>query len=372
MYSLEAVPEPEKLSALFRGMQLAMRKTRIGVIGAGWIALENHIPVLQSRPDVEIAGICRLGRDELRKAQECFRIPYGTENYKELLDLKGLDGVVVSSPHQFHFEHSCAALERGIHVVCEKPMTLHLREAKQLASLVELRHLHFVIPYGWNYTDYAMRAREIINRGEIGQIEHVLCHMASALRDLFSGTGAWFADEAFFKPEAKTWSDPAGGGGFAHGQLTHAIALLLWITSLKASEVFALMGKSSTGADLYNSISCRFCNGATGMLGGAATMPRRSPYQVDIRIFGSEGMLLLDVERPRLEIRRNDGRNHSVAVNNEPGEYKCVEPLHRFVDLIQGKPVENHSSASLGASVVGILDTAFRSVASGRIELAEN
>ncbi len=127
-----------------------MPKTRIGVIGAGWWAAENHIPVLQSRQDVEIVGICRLGREELRKAQERFGIPYGTEDYKELLALKGLEGVVVSSPHHLHFEHASAALERGIHVLCEKPMTLLASEANRLAGLAQSRHLHFLIPYGWS------------------------------------------------------------------------------------------------------------------------------------------------------------------------------------------------------------------------------
>jgi predicted dehydrogenase len=350
-----------------------MQKTRIGVIGAGWWAVENHIPVLQTRPDVEVVGICRLGRDELRKAQERFQVPYATEDYKELLALQGLDGVIVSSPHHLHFEHARAALERGIHVLCEKPMTLYRKEAKCLADLVGLHRLHFVIPYGWNYTDYAAAGREVVRQGEIGQIEHVLCHMASALRDLFSGTGAWFASEAFFQPEAKTWSDPRQGGGFAHGQLTHALGLLLWITDLEAAEVFALTKSStSSGVDLSNAITCRFRSGATGMLGGAATMPPRSTYQVDIRVFGTQGMMLLDIERPRLEVRRTDGRHRSVPVNHPPGEYQCVEPLHRFIDLIQGKPVENRSSASLGARVVAILDTALRSVRSGQAEVVEN
>src|SRR6266446_9785081 len=174
---------------------MGVSKTRIAVLGAGWWAAENHIPVLKSRPDVEIVGICRLGREELRKARERFGIPFGTEDYKELLAIENLEGVVVSTPHHLHYEHAAAALEKGLHVMCEKPMTLHALEARNLANLARSRHLHFVIPYGWNYTDIAAKARDLIRQGEIGEIEHVLCHMASPLRDLFSGTGAWFAEE---------------------------------------------------------------------------------------------------------------------------------------------------------------------------------
>lgn len=349
-----------------------MSKTRIVVLGAGWWAAENHIPILKLCQDVEVAGICRLGREELRKAQERFNIPFGTEDYKELLALENLDGVVVSTPHRFHYEHAAAALERGLHVMCEKPMTLHASEGRKLANLARSQNLHFLIPYGWNYTDYAAKARDLIKQGEIGEIEHVLCHMASALRDLFSGTAAWFAEKAVFKPQAKTWSDPDGGGGFAHGQLTHALGLLYWITNLQPNEVFCFSRSSKTGADLYDAVCCRFTNGATGMLGGAGTMPPRSTYQADIRLFGGEGMLLLDIERPRLEVRRNDGRDSTFHVNHQPGEYACVEPVQRFIDLIQGKPVENCSNASLGAMVVATLDAACRSAKTGKVEFANS
>ncbi|MGH7169791.1 MAG: gfo/Idh/MocA family oxidoreductase, partial [Gemmataceae bacterium] len=123
---------------------------------------------------------------------------------------------------------------------------------------------------------------------------------------------------------------------------------------------------SKTGADLTDAISCRFTNGATGMIGGAGTMPPKSTYQVDIRIFGTDGMLLLDIERPRLELRRRDGEQQIIDVDQKPGEYSCVEPLLTFVDLIQGKKVENRSTADLGVSVVEVLDAALRSAGSGR------
>ncbi len=156
-----------------------MKTVKIGVIGAGWWATENHIPVLQGFPGVEVAAICRLGAQELREVQERFHIPRGTEDYRDLIRTNELDGVVISSPHHLHFEHACMALEQGLHVLCEKPMTLHASEAKQIASLAKSRELHFLIPYGWNYTAFARTAKSAIDAGEIGAIEHVHCHMAS-------------------------------------------------------------------------------------------------------------------------------------------------------------------------------------------------
>lgn len=345
-----------------------MSKIRIGIIGTGHWAVENHIPILQSRHDVDVVAICRLGKEELRRIQDKFGIHFGTESYQELLEFEKLDGVVVSSKHDLHFEHASAALDRGIHVLCEKPMALHAFEAERLVTAAGSNNLHFLVAYGWNYTDYAAAARKQIADGLIGEIEHIHCHMGSDLRDLFSGEGAWFADDSLVRPEMKTWSDPATGGGYAHGQLTHALGLLFWITSLEPAEVFAFLKASKTGADLSDAISCRFRNGAIGVLSGTGTIPRRCTAQLDIRVFGTDGMLLLDIERPRLEIRLNDGSEVFLPIKEEPGAYSCIQPVTTFVELIQGKPVENRSTASLGARVVELIDAAIRSSRSGKAE----
>src|SRR5260370_42097406 len=105
--------------------RMATRKARLGFLGAGWWATANHLPLLAARDDVELAGVCRLGQAELRQVQERFGIPLATEDAEELVDLPGLDGVVVSSPHTLHHPHAKLALERGLHVLCEKPMCTH-------------------------------------------------------------------------------------------------------------------------------------------------------------------------------------------------------------------------------------------------------
>ncbi len=345
-----------------------MKNIKIGILGAGHWAVGNHIPVLQSIQGVEIVGVCRLGQSELSHICDRFQISFGTEDYREILAIPGLDGVVISSPHHLHFEQSTAALNRGISVICEKPMTLRAEDARRLESVASESGKHFLIPFGWNYTDFAYEARSHIDAGAIGEIIHVHCHMASALQDLFSGEGAWFAVNDAIKPEMSTWSDPARGGGFAHGQLTHILGLLFYITDLSPAHVFAMTRLSPTGTDLSAAISCRFQNGATGVIGGAATMPPDSTYQVDIRIFGSKGMMMLDLERPRLQVRRYDGQHFEMLMHTRPGEYECKEPLHTFIRLLRGEDADNRSSASIGRRTVEVLDAAFRSANSGRQE----
>jgi predicted dehydrogenase len=132
------------------------------------------------------------------------------------------------------------------------------------------------------------------------------------------------------------------------------------------------MRSSATGVDLYDAITMTCKNGATGLVSGAGTLPPGSPIQVDVRIFGSGGMLLIDIERPRLEIHRNGGQREVVAIDHPPGGYACSEPVNTFVDLIRGKPVENRSSALLGSRVVHVLDAAFCSAISGKLQRVED
>lgn len=370
------------------------RKARIGIIGAGWWVVDNHLPVLHGHPDVELAGVCRLGRAELEQVRARFGIPFATEDFRELLEHGPLDGVVVGSPHVSHYEHAAAALQRGAHVLVEKPLTTRVADARHLVALAREQGRQILIPHGWNFRPSARRARRLVQNGAIGRIEHVVLQMASPLRDLLSGEPLAGTETAAFRPPASTWADPARAGGYGWGQLCHALGLLFRITDgadLVPAQVFALMGESSTGADLYDSLSIRFRNGATGTLSGAGTVPKHRGFQVDLRLFGSEGMLLYDLEegRERLEVRRREGEREgasatantvggTAAVDSEQdvvvelrsgdGAYQCIEPVERFVDLCLGRPVENDAPGEVGMRAVEVLDAAYRSARSGRLE----
>jgi predicted dehydrogenase len=150
-----------------------MRRVRLGVIGAGWCSTVNHIPILQKRDDVDLVAVCRLGRDKLQAIQERFHFRFATEHYINVLK-QNLDGVIVSSPHHLHYEHARTAQERGLHVMCEKPMALRARDAWHLVHLAAERNLHLVVPYGWHYKPFIQQAKALMEGGRVGKIEYVL------------------------------------------------------------------------------------------------------------------------------------------------------------------------------------------------------
>lgn len=343
-------------------------KARLGVIGAGWWVAENHLPILEKRDDVELAAVCRLGKEELERVKERFDFEFATEDYREMLDGAALDGVIVGSPHVLHYEQAKAALQKGVHVLIEKPMTTGAAEARELVELADQQQLQIVIPYGWNFQPYTREARRLVADGAVGEIEHVVCQMASALRDLFSGEAFQETEGAFFRPAISTWADPEASGGYGWGQLSHALGLLDRIVDLPVDQVFAWMGESAAGVDLYDAINVRLHGGATGVISGSATVPKHCGFQIDLRIFGSEGMLLFDIERERLEVRRYDGGDTIVPMQPGDGDYACVEPVERFADICLGREAENDAPGEVGMRAVEVLDAAYRSARSGRVE----
>src|SRR4051794_3777530 len=208
------------------------KKVRLGFVGAGWWATANHLPLLAQRDDVELAAVCRLGRDELRRVQEQFGFPFATESAEELVEHPGLDAVFVTSPHTLHYEHARLALERGLHVLCEKPMCTKAEHARELVRLARERGLHLLVPYGWHYKPFVQQAKRWLEAGLIGPVQYALCHMASPIRDLLR-TGRFQVERVsgqaggnLFEPDPKTWSDPVvAGGGYGHAQLSHATGM---------------------------------------------------------------------------------------------------------------------------------------------------
>lgn len=344
------------------------RKARIGVIGAGWWAAVNHLPLLKANPHCEVVAVNRLGAEDLAAVAKQFDVPHAFENYRGLLEAVELDGVIIASPHVNHHEHAIAALKKGLHVLVEKPLATNAADARDIVATAEAAGREVVVPYGWNFKPFTDSARQLVDEGAIGRVEHVKLEMASALEDLMAGKPMQETEGAMFRPPASTWADPKRSGGYGWGQLVHALGLLFRIADLAPESVFALFGRSPSGVDYYDAAAVRFSNGAIGSLSGSSTVPKHCSFQIDLRIFGSEGMLLLDIERQRLELRRRDGKDTVVPMAPGEGGYECEEPVTLFVDICRGAPYVNRSPGIVGQRAVEVLDAMYRSAASGRME----
>ena len=109
-------------------------KARIGVVGAGWWSTYTHIPGLLENPNAELAGICDTNDEAVRRVAEAFPEVPTYADVGEMLQAQSLDGVVVAIPHVAHHRVAAQCLDRGLHVMVEKPLTLTAADAKDLVG----------------------------------------------------------------------------------------------------------------------------------------------------------------------------------------------------------------------------------------------
>lgn len=344
-----------------------MEKIRLGVIGAGSWSVASHLPNLARHQDVEFVAVARKGPDLLAKIKDDFGFAIASEDYRDVLEA-GVDICVVASPSGYHHEHAKAALEAGVHVMCEKPVTVSVDEAWDLVETADRTQRALIVAFGWNYRPMVVQAKQLMSDIGIGDLEMLTMQMSSVTRELLSNTGAYpgAAPEAI--PEQATWTDPrVSGGGYGQAQLSHALGLGLWLTDARAAGGFALMtAPLDAPVELHDAVSYRFDRGAIGVLSGGSSHwgAEGNRHALEVRAVGSEGQLLIDVQREALWHFAN-GQERRVELRPGDGTYDCVGPIDALVSAGRGEEFDNCSPGELGARTVEALDIAYRSAASG-------
>lgn len=342
---------------------------RIGVVGIGWWATFNHIPTIQNDPNGEIVAICDLDAERLQIAGDRFGISARYTDLAEMLTKENLDGVMISTPHVAHTGPAIAALEAGCHVLVEKPMATTAAEGRAIAAAAVKAGKEVLVPTGMSFTDFSAKAAQMVRDGRIGKVRHAVCQMGSALEDLFAGEPMIETADHLFRPPASTWADPDKAGGYGWGQMSHSLGWLFYVSDLTFESVYCMAGQSKTGVDFYDAATARATNGATVSLSGSATVPKHIGMHMDVRIYGTEGMIVFDIERARLALQRLDGVDEVVEFTQADAEYDGELPVNVFAAICAGKEVVNAANGENGARVTEALDAMYRSAKSGKLEM---
>jgi len=193
-----------------------MAKLRVGVIGVGFISIEKHLPGLAANPDLcEIVAFCDfdLAKAEAGRAKFGSADAYCTTDYRGLVNDPNIDVLHVATWNISHAEISCAALEAGKHVMCEKPMAINGAEARQMLAASKKSGKKLTIGYQNRMRDDSAFIRQIIDEGRLGEI-----YVAKAHATRRRGVPTW----GVFTDESKQ------GGGPLIDIGTHALDLALW------------------------------------------------------------------------------------------------------------------------------------------------
>lgn len=350
---------------------------KIGVIGCGWWATRAHLPALLANPDAVIAGIADPDAENRMRAAERFDVPRERvfADAKDMLDKAEVDAAIVAVPHSAHAAMARAVLERGLHLLLEKPMTIAPADARDLATLAEKRGIELIIGYPWHYNRQVLAVRDTIADGRIGKIEYVSCQFASIVRELYRGNPEPYRDILDYSvnpPGLRTYADPEiAGGGQGQTQVTHSAALLFLLTGLRPTKVAALTESFELAVDLADAIVVRFANGAIGSLGSTGSVLRGQDEILEYRIFGDRGHITFDVNEGAAVIYGPEGEVHRLPGLPAEERYPDWAPADNLVDIVLGRGA-NGSPASLGVLTVEFVDAMYKAAREGRaIELGK-
>ncbi|MCM8768249.1 MAG: Gfo/Idh/MocA family oxidoreductase [Candidatus Omnitrophica bacterium] len=168
-----------------------MNKVKVGIIGAGGIAQVAHIPCYQKADQVEVTIVADVNEEKLRYVANKFNIPKAVKDWRDVLN-EPVDAVSICSPNVFHAKQSIAALKTGKHVLCEKPVCLKSREVEEIFQAAKKSGKKFMAAFPRRFSGEAKVLRNMISRGDFGDIYYV--KTGYLRRRGIPGLGTWFTE----------------------------------------------------------------------------------------------------------------------------------------------------------------------------------
>ena len=338
---------------------MATDAVRIGVIGAGWFASRRHLPEAKDLKEIQIVALCRRDPEMLNKIADHFQVAQRYTDYREMLDREKLDAVLVCTPHHLHYEHIKASLERGLHVITEKPMTLRGSEAWELVDLARSKGLTLLVSFNPPYWRHDASACRLLAEGWIGELEAVTSLWTANAEHVFGrkpmpGILPGVVPPTLFRADPQS----TGGGHFADAG-AHMVSEILWVTCRTPVSVFATMDDSvqdmrcSLTLWLQKDVPCSLLNlGNSGM----------SDKRFRTSFYGKEATLLID--GPPHVIRIEKPKEPPVIIEERRMDPVPTPMKDFFLAVREGRQVR--SPGEHGALVAMIMEAAYESARTGR------
>lgn len=314
------------------------KKIRLGLIGCGGNMRGAHVPRIQEDRYVSIGCVADPVEEQANQLMERYgkQVPYYAD-FEQMIRSEDLDAIFISSPHSMHYEQARLALNRELHVLVEKPLTISSRHTKALIALAEKKSRFLQVSYQRNYYAEHTYARELIRKGVIGKLRG----MVSYVTQNWGGIRGWRLD-----PEL------AGGGMFMDTG-SHLVASTLWMTGLEPVEVSAFMDNADKKVDINAVVNIKFKGGAVGTLN---TFGNALVHDERIAIHGSKGCIVFHLHQWRVR---------DVLVNNEPMQIPArireTSPDKAFFKWIRSGG-KGYETPEFALQVARVSEAAYKSV----------
>jgi len=283
------------------------RRLRLGMVGGGQGAFIGAVHRIASRIDDHyelVAGVFSSNSKISKSSAEELRIDLNRnyKNYEEMAEKEslredGIDVVAIVTPNHLHHDPAVCFLNKGINVICDKPLTLNLNEAHSLVEAVEKSGALFALTH--NYTGYPMvrQAREMIKNNELGLIRLVQAEYAQDW--LATSLETNNKSEGYKQASWRTDPKRSGVGGCIGDIGTHAFNLISFITKLELQELSADLTSFVPGRELDDNaqVMLRFKSGAKGSI-WSSQVATGNENGLTIRVYGEKGGIFWNQENP--------------------------------------------------------------------------
>lgn len=263
---------------------------RVGVVGLGKMGL-SHLSMVRAHPDVEVVAICDATSYMIDVLSKYTGVK-GYTDYSAMLAGTPMDAVVIATPSASHAPLTRQALERGLHVFCEKPFVLDADDGEALARLAQERGRVNQVGYHYRFVGAFQEMKRLLDAGAIGTVSHV---MAEAYGPVV------------LKPKGSSWRGKRSeGGGALYDYAAHPINLLNWFfgPALEASgTVLGQVFSKETEDEVYGTL--RFRDGISGQLSVNWSDESHRKMTTKITVWGTEGKIYAD--RQEIQVFLRDG-----------------------------------------------------------------
>lgn len=296
-----------------------MEPIRLGMVGGGQGAFIGAVHRFAARLDGDfrlVAGALSADPARAQASAEALGLARSYADYRlmaqrEARRADGVQAVAIVTPNHMHAGPAIEFLKRGIHVICDKPLTATMAEAKKLAKAAETSKALFILTH--NYTGYPLvrQARALVARGDLGTIRLV---QVEYVQD-------WLTQETHSK-QADWRTDPARSGlGGALGDIgTHAYNLAAFVSGMEPERLAADTSAFVPGRLLDDNahVMLRYAGGAKGMLWASQVAPGHE-NGLRLRIYGDRGGLEWGQENPNQLWFAPFGEAKRLLTRNGPG-----------------------------------------------------
>jgi predicted dehydrogenase len=358
---------------------MATDRLRVGIIGIGFYAGLAHVPALRATGRAEVVAIARRNPEALAMAKESLGVPRAYTDWHTMLDREQLDAVIVSTPHHVHTEPTLAALDRGLHVLLEKPMALTTSDASAMVQAADRAGRVLLVGYNFRFMGCWRTARTTLQAGEIGNVRQIALAASADFRWVWEldRVPEWLGGAATERmlgvnSLAELWRrDPAmmGGGMFADAG-SHLVDLGLWLAGARATHVLAFDVRADLPVEFFVTSQARLANGVlltlTQSFGTALDDPASRqtwpPGFLRATIFGDRGILTAEWREWDATIwLERAGQREQLAAT-----FADTTPAAAFVAAILDG-AENPAPGHDAVHAVTYREAAYRSMREGRV-----